>query len=71
MSLGEARAVARLYDVNGRLVRTLLDGRAPAGTSRLVWDGRTDNGTKAASGVYLLSVRTGNLRAEAKAVLLR
>jgi hypothetical protein len=68
---GGARAVARLYDVNGRLVRTLFDGRASSGMSRLVWDGRTDHGTKAASGVYLLSVRAGDLRGGAKAVLLR
>jgi choice-of-anchor B domain-containing protein len=65
------RALARLFDVNGRLVRTLLDGKPPLGSSRLVWDGRTDQGTRAASGVYLLTVSAGSLRGDAKAVLLR
>ena len=66
----EARAIVRLFDANGRLVRTLLDGRAPAGASRLVWDGRTDQGTKASSGVYMLSASAGTLHGRAKVVLL-
>jgi len=71
MDREETPAVARLFDVNGHLVRTLLDGKAPLGSSRLVWDGRTDHGTRAASGVYLLRVSAGSLRGDAKAVLLR
>ena len=42
----------RVYDVSGRLVRTLVDGEKGAGYHTAVWDGRDDAGTEVASGVY-------------------
>jgi len=42
----------RIYDIAGRLVRTLANGMMPAGTHQRVWDGVTDGGTHAQSGVY-------------------
>ncbi len=42
-----------IYDVNGRRVRTLVDGRAEAGPHSLVWDGRDALAREVASGVYL------------------
>jgi flagellar hook assembly protein FlgD len=41
-----------VYDVAGRLVRTLVNGEVRTGTSTVVWDG-TDHGKRAvASGIY-------------------
>lgn len=51
-----------IYDVAGRRVRTLHQGRAEAGALDLVWDGRTDNGAAVASGVYLCRGRAGDLK---------
>jgi hypothetical protein len=50
-----AEGPARLcvYDVLGRKVRTLLDGREKAGTYRITWDGRDDRGKTLPGGVYL------------------
>jgi hypothetical protein len=42
----------KMYDTNGRLVRTLIDSRQDPGFYQLDWDGRDDNGRKAANGVY-------------------
>lgn len=50
----------RLYDVSGRLVRTLADGDLAAGEQRLRWDGSDDHGRALASGVYYLRVETAD-----------
>lgn len=41
-----------IYDVNGRCVRGLLRGAQRAGAHELRWDGRTDEGSAAAPGLY-------------------
>ena len=47
------RAVLTVHDVRGRLVRTLVDGRMPAGTRSVEWDGRDDAGRPLAGGAYV------------------
>jgi hypothetical protein len=51
-------AVARVYDVAGRRVATLLDGALDAGATRLVWDGRSETGRPGPAGVYFVRVQT-------------
>jgi hypothetical protein len=46
------RAEIRIYDVRGRLVRTLVDKKRPAGHQIFRWDGRDDDGRAVASGTY-------------------
>jgi len=48
-----------IYDVNGRLVRTLVDRPVQAGFHELVWDGRDQMGRAVASGVYLYRLTSG------------
>jgi hypothetical protein len=43
-----------VYDVGGRLVRSILAEDLPAGTYRESWDGRSDAGEEVASGVYFV-----------------
>ncbi len=42
-----------VFDVNGRLVRTLVRGRENAGTHTVTWDGRAARGQAVASGICL------------------
>jgi hypothetical protein len=60
-----------VYDVGGRLVRTLVDEVQKAGNHQAIWDGRDDHGKKLASGVYFVRYRAGGQAFERKAVLLR
>jgi zinc metalloprotease ZmpB len=46
-----------LYDVSGRLVRTLFAGDVPAGERAVRWDGRDERGHAAPAGVYLARLR--------------
>jgi hypothetical protein len=47
-------ALVRVYAVNGRHVRTLLEDRMPAGNYLLRWDGRDDAGRECMGGVYVI-----------------
>ena len=49
---GEVRL--EIYDIEGRLVRRLLDGPVAAGPNSARWDGRNDRGHEVVSGVYLV-----------------
>ncbi len=56
----DAEVSLRVFDVRGRLVRTLVDGVRPAGQHTVDWDGRDDRGAGAASGVYLYQLQVGD-----------
>ena len=60
-----------LFDVTGRRVATLVDGQQPAGTHAVYWDGRTDSGVEAASGVYFYRLQAGDRQRSRKLLLLR
>jgi hypothetical protein len=42
----------RVYDMSGRLVRTLVDGDMSAANHAITWDGRDHNGDQVGAGVY-------------------
>ncbi len=48
------RVTIRVHDIAGRVVRTLLDDECVAGEHAATWNGRTDTGDRAASGVYFI-----------------
>jgi flagellar hook capping protein FlgD/WD40 repeat protein len=49
----------RVYNVQGRLVKTLFSGRLAQGMHEVTWDGRDTSGRQAASGVYYAKVSSG------------
>ena len=55
----DAVATLRVYDVNGRLVRTLVDSYLAAGRRSVTWDGRDDADRSVASGVYFIRLQAG------------
>jgi hypothetical protein len=61
----------RIHDLSGRVVRSLVDGVIEGGTHELIWDGTTDSGGPAASGVYFVRMETSGFRANRKLVLLK
>ena len=48
-----------VFDLSGRRVVTLHDGALPAGPHQVVWNGVTQSGERAASGVYFYTLRAG------------
>jgi hypothetical protein len=61
----------RVYDVQGRLVRTLVDGEQDGGYHTAVWNGRDDSGADVSSGVYFCRMEAESFSASAKMVLLK
>jgi len=47
-----------VFDVRGRKVATLFDGRAGEGRHSLIWHGRDARGASVAAGTYLVKLRT-------------
>jgi hypothetical protein len=55
----DAQATLRVFDVHGRLVRTLVDSYLAAGPRTVEWDGRDDRGHPLASGTYYMRLQGG------------
>jgi hypothetical protein len=66
---GDARLC--VYDVNGRLVRTLASGWLEAGERTVIWDGDDDRGGRVASGLYFCRLSAGDRTLVRKMTLLK
>ncbi|MFQ6104822.1 MAG: alpha/beta hydrolase-fold protein [Candidatus Glassbacteria bacterium] len=58
-----------IYDIRGRLVRTLIDSELEAGGHMIHWDGRDNNGQQVSSGIYFYSLRYGDMTCTRKMVM--
>ncbi|MCK4547730.1 MAG: T9SS type A sorting domain-containing protein [Candidatus Eisenbacteria sp.] len=68
----DGRVSLQVFDVTGRLVRTLVDGHQSAGAGQVIWQGKDNNGAPVASGVYFYRLSVEGEKAETrKMVLLR
>ena len=63
--------VLKIYDLQGRLVRTLMNSVLNSGEHQVVWDGHSADGLHVASGIYLYNIRAGNYSASRKMLLAR
>jgi predicted glutamine amidotransferase len=57
----EGRVRLQIFDVTGRLIRALVDGRKPPGAHVATWDGRNSAGAAAQSGTYFYRFETDGL----------
>ena len=60
----------KIYDVLGRLVKTLVDQNQTAGTYSVSWDGKDINGNSVSSGIYFYSLQIGEFKVTKKMLLL-
>jgi len=65
------RVVLRVYDVSGRLVRTLVNGVRSGDQYVATWDGRNDRGARVAAGIYFYKLQHGPKTMTKKMVLFR
>lgn len=68
---GKSSVRLHVYDIRGRLQRTLVDSELPAGVHAREWNGRGDNGETLASGVYFLRLESGRESKTERIILLR
>jgi hypothetical protein len=60
-----------VYDIGGRLVRTLVSGVKQPGAYHLSWNAKDDGGRAVAAGVYYMALEADGLRMAQRLVLLR
>jgi hypothetical protein len=68
----EAEVTVRVYDVTGRVVKTLISSQmVTPGTHSLSWDATSDSGGRVASGTYFYSLEHQGLRHVRPMVLVK
>jgi len=60
-----------VFDVTGRLIKTLTNQKLSAGNHSVVWDGADESGRQVASGVFFYQLQTGNFAKSRKMILIR
>jgi hypothetical protein len=66
-----ARVSVRIYDISGKVVRTLVQETMSVGKHSIPWNGEDEYGSPVASGVYVCRLETQGQEAMRKIVLLR
>ncbi|NOQ21353.1 MAG: PQQ-binding-like beta-propeller repeat protein [Candidatus Aegiribacteria sp.] len=60
-----------VYDLSGRIVRTLENSEHATGQHSIVWDGRKENGELVSAGLYLCRIKSGGISETTGLCLLR
>ena len=60
----------RVYDVAGRLVRTLASGDRRAGVHEVLWSGENDRGDRVSGGMYFYALEVEGRRSASRRMLL-
>ena len=68
---GGGHFTIEIFDVNGRLVRTLLSDEQTEGTKMITWRGDDGAGNDVSSGVYLCRMKAPGFEQTRKMLLLR
>ena len=60
-----------IFDLKGRLVRTLVSENREAGTHELIWNGQDNNGRMLPSGMYFYQLNTSDFSRVKKAIFIK
>jgi len=61
----------KIFDLDGRLVTTLIRGELPAGTHQVTWRGRDGRGRAVASGTYFYMLDAGDFSQTKRMILVK
>lgn len=67
----DVHAALRVYDIQGRLVRTLIDEDQRAAYHQVNWDLKSDGGVELPAGVYFIRMEAGDFQKTRKVVVVR
>ena len=69
--MAKEKVKLKVYDLTGRVVKTLVDNVQEPAYYNIRWDGRDDKGKRLASGIYFYRIEVGEFRNTKKMILLR
>jgi hypothetical protein len=67
----DGEVLLTVYNMRGEIMSTLVSGHQHAGSHEATWNGMTDAGNEAASGVYFFKLEAGDFVQINKAVLIK
>ena len=67
----DSRVEIMIYDLSGRLIRSLLNDNLEAGYRTIMWDGRDDMSRMASAGMYIAVMKANDFIDSRKMVLLK
>lgn len=65
------KAEISIYDISGKLIKTMVNQSQAAGLQKAEWDGTNEAGKKAASGYYVYTVKFEQTILSKKMILLK
>jgi len=65
------QVILRIYNIEGRLVRTLVDAEQAPGYYSVQWNGQNDNGNAMASGMYVYTISIGEFKSTRKMLYMK
>jgi len=68
---GHVHVSLKVYDLSGRVVRTLVDELQNPGYHRVVWDGKDDQNSSLPNSIYFYRIKLDNFVKTKKMILLR
>ena len=67
----ESEVSLRIYNLQGQLVREVVNSQFESGRHSIVWDGKDARGRQVASGVYVYRLKAGSFIARKKLLLMK
>jgi len=73
LPMAASKAIVRIYDQNGQIVSQMEQDNLAAGEHRILWNGQSNDGAKAAAGTYTINIDAwdasmANFKGETKAM---
>ena len=61
----------KIYNINGELIKTLINETIPAGNHQVKWNGTNEFGEKVSSGIYFSNIKSENFTSTLKMMMLK
>ncbi|NOZ08407.1 MAG: T9SS type A sorting domain-containing protein, partial [FCB group bacterium] len=69
--VGDSRVTLAIYDITGRLIRTLVNGNLAEGYYNVTWDGRDAANNTVSAGMYIYTLSAGSETISHKMVMMK
>ena len=67
----DMRVMITVYDIKGRVVKTLVDSKQSAGHNSIFWNGTNDFGAPVSTGLYFYRIQSSNFSQTKKMIFLK
>ena len=70
--LAEPQSVSlKIYDITGKLIKTLADSRMPEGENQITWNKSDEAGNTVSAGIYILRFDAGKFSDRKKFTVIK